>query len=180
MIMKSYFAFITMSGVAVAALIASAFAQDTQGPGTAQSADNLPLQSTTNDFAQSSALDTANRLLHTTTQAQDTFHMWGTADPAMQKLATEERTIALQAEGLFRQLEAANSDDRRNEIKAKLSEVLGKQFDARQKRHGLEIAALAAQVKKLRELVEKRQENRAEIIARKLDQIIRESQGLGF
>jgi hypothetical protein len=81
---------------------------------------------------------------------------------------------------LIRQLQAADSDTQRAGIKAKLSKTLGQQFDARQARHEREIKALEAQVKKLKDLVQKRQENREEIIARRLDQIVRESQGLGF
>jgi uncharacterized protein YicC (UPF0701 family) len=81
---------------------------------------------------------------------------------------------------LIRQLEAADSDARRTEIKAYLSESLSKQFDASQRRYGLRIEALEAQIKRLKDLVRKRQENRAEIISRKLDQIVRDSQGLGF
>ena len=65
-------------------------------------------------------------------------------------------------------------------MKAELSDLLRKQFDVRQARHIREIETLEAQVKKLKELVQKRQENRAEIISRRLDQIVRESQGLGF
>jgi hypothetical protein len=85
-----------------------------------------------------------------------------------------------ESEQLARQLAQAKSDDDRDKLKAKLGEVLGKQFDQRQRRHQAEIQALEAQVKKLRDLVEKRQENRREIIARRLEQILRESQGLGW
>jgi hypothetical protein len=102
------------------------------------------------------------------------------ADPSLRKLGTEEAALRRQADLLIRQLEAADSDALRHEIKAKLGETLSKQFDASQKRYGLEILALEAQIKKLKDLVRKRQENRAEIISRRLDQIDRDSQGLGF
>jgi hypothetical protein len=102
------------------------------------------------------------------------------ADPALRTLANEEVALKRRADVLIRQLEAADSDARRDEIKANLSETLSKQFDASQRRYGLRIEALEAQIKRLKDLVRKRQENRAEIISRKLDQIVRESQGLGF
>ncbi len=73
-----------------------------------------------------------------------------------------------------------DSDTARSDIKAKLSATLGKQFDLRQKRHEQEIKALEAKVKKLKELVIKRQESREEIVSRRLEQILRESQGLGW
>jgi hypothetical protein len=92
----------------------------------------------------------------------------------------EEGSLAHEADRLARQLGEARSDADRDQLKTKLGEVLGKQFDQRQKRHEAEIKALEAKVKKLRDLVEKRQENRREIIARRLEQILRESQGLGW
>jgi hypothetical protein len=92
----------------------------------------------------------------------------------------EESNLAHEANQLARQLGEAKSDADRDKLRTRLGEVLEKQFDQRQKRHEAEIKSLEAQVKKLRDLVEKRQENRREIIARRLDQILRESQGLGW
>ncbi len=81
---------------------------------------------------------------------------------------------------LIRQLGEAKSDSDRDRLKVKLGEVLEKQFEQRQKRHEGEIAELEAQIKKLKDLVARRQENRREIIARRLEQVLRESQGLGW
>jgi hypothetical protein len=92
----------------------------------------------------------------------------------------EDASIARETDQLIRQLGEARSDSDRDKLKAKLGEVLEKQFELRQKRHESEIAELEAQVKKLKDLVGKRQENRREIIARRLEQIVRESQGLGW
>jgi hypothetical protein len=94
--------------------------------------------------------------------------------------APEEANLAHEAEQLARQLGEAKSDTDRDKLKTKLGEVLEKQFDQRQKRHEREIESLEAQVKKLRDLVAKRQENRREIIGRRVEQILRESQGLGW
>ncbi len=102
------------------------------------------------------------------------------ANSPERKLAIAESDAKRRVGTLIQQLERAESDSRRDEIRSKLTESLGQQFDLRQKRHGLEIDALEARVKKLKQLVQKRQENRAEIISRRLDQIVRESQGLGF
>ena len=92
----------------------------------------------------------------------------------------DEANLVQETDLLARQLGEAKSDTDRDKIKTKLGEVLAKQFDQRQKRHEHEIEELEAQVKKLKDLVSKRQENRREIIAQRLDQIIRESQGLGW
>ena len=61
-----------------------------------------------------------------------------------------------------------------------MNELLEKQFSLRQKRHQEEIAGLEAKVKKLKELLEKRQENRREIISKRLDQILSNAEGLGW
>ena len=68
----------------------------------------------------------------------------------LKKLKTEEAAFEHQADSLIRQLETADSDARREDIKTKLSETLGKQFDVRQKRHGLEIETLEARIKRLK------------------------------
>ena len=95
-------------------------------------------------------------------------------------LSGEEDGLSHQAEQLAQQLAAAKSDSDREKIKGQLAELLEKQFDQRQKRHEEEIKQLEAQVKKLKDLVDKRQENRREIIGARLNQIVKESQGLGW
>ena len=93
---------------------------------------------------------------------------------------TTSEGLTSQAEQLAQQLAAAKSDSDRDKIKGQLSETLEKQFDERQKRHEQEIKALEAQVKQLKDLVDKRQENRREIIGARLNQIVKEAQGLGW
>ena len=94
--------------------------------------------------------------------------------------SAEEANLAREADQLARQLGEAKADSDRDKLKARLGEVLEKQFDQRQRRHENEIEALEAQVKKLKDLVQRRQENRREIVGRRLDQVLRESQGLGW
>src|SRR5262249_37806906 len=89
----------------------------------------------------------------------------------------EEMNLANQATQLVQQLGAAKSDTDRDKLKTQLNTILEKQFELRQQRHKKEIEALEAQIKKLRDLVDKRQENRREIIAKRMDQILQESQG---
>jgi len=73
----------------------------------------------------------------------------------------------------------AKTEADRSQIKTQLNGILEKQFDLRQKRHQDEIAGLEAKVKKLKGLVEKRQENRREIVSKRLDQILSNAEGLG-
>jgi hypothetical protein len=81
---------------------------------------------------------------------------------------------------VMQQIGETKSDSDRDKLKTKLSDLLEKQFDVRQKRHEKEIEALEAQVKKLKELVQKRQENRRDIVAKRLEQLVRDAQGLGW
>jgi hypothetical protein len=94
--------------------------------------------------------------------------------------SADENNLSHQAEQFAQQLAAAKSDSDRDKIKGQLTELLEKQFDQRQKRHEDEIKQLEAQIKKLKDLVDKRQENRREIISARLNQIVKESQGLGW
>jgi hypothetical protein len=96
------------------------------------------------------------------------------------KYQAEEQTLSREANDLVRKLGEAKTDNDKEKVKGKLGDVLEKQFDLRQKRHNQQIEALEAQVKKLKELVEKRKENRKEIVSKRLDQLQREAQGLGW
>ncbi len=81
---------------------------------------------------------------------------------------------------IAKQLVEAKTDAEKEQLKGKLKETLNKQFDDRQKRHEKEIEALEAQVKKLKEMVSKRQENKKEIIEDRTKQLEREAKGLGW
>jgi hypothetical protein len=174
--MKSRHALCLMIAVTLAAFVVSALAQDA-GPARSVrglSPDSAPTVAPDVRGAGSpESRPGADSLLASPTSEP-------TVDPRLRKLGTEEAALRRQADLLIRQLEATDSDALRQDIKAKLGETLSKQFDAGQKRYGLEIEALEAQIKRLKDLVRKRQENRAEIISRRLDQIVRDSQGLGF
>jgi hypothetical protein len=91
-----------------------------------------------------------------------------------------EDRLAQDAEQVARAIGGAKSQPERDKLVAQLGEILEKHFDFRQRRHEGEIAQLEAQVRKLRELVQKRQENRREIIARRMDVIVRDAEGLGW
>jgi hypothetical protein len=98
----------------------------------------------------------------------------------MQKLLTEEGKAQHEAAGLVRDYTRTEKEKDRDAIKTKLAEVLGKQFDAQQKRRDLELTRLEAQVKKLREVMKKRDDARQKIVNNHLDQLLREADGLGW
>ncbi len=81
---------------------------------------------------------------------------------------------------LAKQIADAKSDTDKEKLRDKLKDVLNKAFDARQKQHEQEIAALEKQIDRLKKMVEKRQENKKEIIEERTKQLLREAQGLGW
>ena len=80
----------------------------------------------------------------------------------------------------MRQFGQAGTDDEKAKLKGKIVDVLDKLFDQRQRRHESEIEALEAQVKRLKELVRLRNERRHEIVAKRLEQMLRDAEGLGW
>lgn len=91
----------------------------------------------------------------------------------------EEIELDHKSKELVKKLAKAEGENK-EKTKTQLTEILGKQFDVRQKRHQDEIEALEKQLKKLKDLVQKRQENRREIISKRLEQLGREAEGLGW
>lgn len=79
---------------------------------------------------------------------------------------------------LAQQIANSKIDGERIELEQKLRELLTKQFDDRQRRHEQEIVQLETQVKRLKELIQKRHEKKAEIIDERAKQVIRDAQGL--
>ncbi len=68
----------------------------------------------------------------------------------------------------------------REKLKEQLVPLLEKQFSLKQKHHEEEINRLAEQLAELKAMVNKRQEHRREIIARRLEQITKDADGLGW
>lgn len=81
---------------------------------------------------------------------------------------------------LARQIAEARSDTDKESLRDKMTDVLDKAFEERQKRHEQEIAALEAQVKRIKEMVAKRKENKQAIIGERVKQLEREAAGLGW
>lgn len=87
----------------------------------------------------------------------------------------ESQTRAL----LFQYRETNDSVDRRK-LKEKLKSVLGGQFDTRQSMQELELIRVEQRIQKLREQLELRKQERANIVRTRLEQLIREAEGLGW
>ena len=101
-------------------------------------------------------------------------------DPELGKLMAEEGRIEHETAGLIQEYSRSEDESQRSKTKAKLAATLEKQFDLQQKRRDLEVARIEAQLKKLRDIMRKRGESRQTIIDKRLDQLLREADGLGW
>jgi hypothetical protein len=74
----------------------------------------------------------------------------------------------------------AEKDDEKKEIRKKLADELGKHFDAHMVQQQKELTALEKQIADLRAILKKRQDAKTDIIDRRMDQLIRDAEGLGW
>jgi hypothetical protein len=100
-------------------------------------------------------------------------------DGELARLRALDGQLERQAESLVKQISDAGDGDRAK-LKQSLEEALAQQFDTQQKMRELEVAAIEARVKKLREVISKRSDARRAIIDKRLDQLLREADGLGW
>lgn len=104
----------------------------------------------------------------------------GESDPEAAQLHASDAHLGQAAEALIQQYGQTEDEQQRNNLKEQLSETLAKQFDVQQQLREHEIAKIEAKVKKLRDLITKRTDARKSIIDRRLDQLLREADGLGW
>ena len=81
---------------------------------------------------------------------------------------------------LVQQYVKAEKEEDKKEIRKKLAEALGKQFEAHMKQQQDELAALEKQINDLKNIMKKRQEAKTTIIDRRMDQLIQDAEGLGW
>jgi hypothetical protein len=152
--MKSGFLVSALIPLSAVGFVAAALAQSAPGKRGQRDSDTLPGvlrgYSRTDSTLPEVPFDPAQ-----SANASPDFAASWTVKPGSNTLA-EWKGLAQQAEQLTHELEAARSDRERNGIKSKLSEILARQFDFRQKRHRLEIEALEAKLAKLKDIVTKR------------------------
>ncbi len=88
--------------------------------------------------------------------------------------------LSRRAEALVSQYGETSEDAQRQKIKTDLSEILAEQFNLQQKIREDEVTQIEARVKKLRELIEKRKAAQKSIIENRLEQLLRDAEGLGW
>ncbi|HVX11481.1 MAG TPA: hypothetical protein VHC22_09890 [Pirellulales bacterium] len=106
------------------------------------------------------------------------------ATDELAKLNWLDTALAEQAAALVKQLaemSAEKPDDKQLvELRQKLHDTLEQQFDTQQKVRELEVAGIEAKVKKLRDIVTRRNDARRSIIDKRYDQLLSEADGLGW
>lgn len=95
------------------------------------------------------------------------------------RLREESTRLELELGNLLKE-HAAAADEAKAALRPRIQENLVSQFDARQKGRDLEIADLEAQVERLRDLHQRREAAKAEIVNARLAQLLRSAEGLGW
>jgi hypothetical protein len=101
-------------------------------------------------------------------------------DEALHELVQLDAQLAGESQQLIEQYAGAADDERRAKLREQLAGTLDRQFDAQQKLRELEVSRIEARVKKLRGLIDKRNMAKRTIIDKRLDQLIRDAEGLGW
>lgn len=106
-------------------------------------------------------------------------HLEG-VDEQTRKLHADDQAHERATRQLLEQLRNAESAGDRSPLLEKLSQTVKEHFEIRQQIRAKELEALEARVKKLRDLHEKREDNKAEIVKDRVDQLVRDAEGLGW
>jgi hypothetical protein len=94
--------------------------------------------------------------------------------------SAKEHELEQKSLNLARQISRTESRDEKEKLRSDLADVLQQQFDAQQKRRQAEIDSIEERLKKLRELMRKRDDSKRDIIRRRQEQLLEEAEGLGW
>ncbi|HVC98765.1 MAG TPA: hypothetical protein VND64_34190 [Pirellulales bacterium] len=104
----------------------------------------------------------------------------GAHDEEAAKLIALDAQMQQKSQALLGQYAEAGDDEQKSKIKEQLAEALEQQFSVQQQLREREVAKIEARVKKLRQTIDKRNGAKRSIIDKRLDQLIREAEGLGW
>lgn len=111
-------------------------------------------------------------------QAQEVVPVY--SGPAYQPLFADGLNVQSQTAGLAQQYVKAEKDDEKKELRKKLTDVLGQQFNAQVQRQQKDLEDLEKQIASLRAVLKKRQDAKSTIVERRVEQLIQEAEGLGW
>jgi hypothetical protein len=70
--------------------------------------------------------------------------------------------------------------EEKQELRKKLTDIVGQQFDTRLQQQQKELNDLEKQIANLRAVMKKRQDNKTAIVERRIDQLIQDADGMGW
>jgi uncharacterized coiled-coil DUF342 family protein len=100
-------------------------------------------------------------------------------DPEMYQLLMTDNDLDRQAVEKAGQLRNATSDTR-DKVKAELAEIVGKHFEARQKRRELQLKRMEEEIQRLREAIGTRNDAREEIVNKRITELTGDANPLDF
>lgn len=100
-------------------------------------------------------------------------------DPEMYALLKQDQDLDRESHDLAMQLRRAPTDQK-DSLKTKLTEVVTKQFQARQARRELEIKRLESELTRIRDQIKKRSDAKDSIIQRRVSELTGQEGDLDF
>jgi hypothetical protein len=100
-------------------------------------------------------------------------------DPEMTKLIKAENDLDRRTQELARAYRDA-SKDQRAKLKEDLKKAVAEQFEARQQRRKLELTRFEEELKRLREVTERREKNKSQLIDKRISDLLGEDAEAGF
>ncbi|MHC4398472.1 MAG: hypothetical protein ACYTG0_02195 [Planctomycetota bacterium] len=101
-------------------------------------------------------------------------------DPEMAKLVEDDQQMSRETVDLAASCRKEADTAKRAELRKSLQELVGKHFDLRQQARELQIARLEAELKKIRDKVQKRNDARELIVDRHVALLLKEEDELAF
>lgn len=104
------------------------------------------------------------------------------ADPETAELHRLDHQLEQESRTLVNELAQSPEDDAnaRDQLKQKLRDTLERQFEAQQRIRETEVTRIEARVKKLREMIDKRNGARRTIVDRRQQQLMDDAEGFGW
>jgi hypothetical protein len=106
--------------------------------------------------------------------------MQGPFDPETRALNEKEQKTAEDIQKIADQYKSAADKEERAKLKKQIEELSGQQFDIRQQFRELEVNRLENELARIRESIQKRTENREQIIKRHIAQLLHEEEDMEF
>ena len=101
-------------------------------------------------------------------------------DPETRALHEKEQKVEEEVRKIVEQYNASSDKEEKAKLKSRLTEVTGDQFAIRQQLREQQVKRMEKELANIRETIQKRTENREQIIKRHVGQLLNESDGLEF